>query len=149
MSMDVDPADMEALKNLYERLSADDLLLLQKYINVRANRRVEATLDALEALIFRAFQAVRIHKGIQPRIPSNSEESLMDYGSALNCLRRGQSVCRSGWNGKGQKLTLQVPDEHSKMTLPYIYITTVQGDKVPWLASQTDMLATDWEIVDE
>lgn len=72
----------------------------------------------------------------------------MDFGSALNCLRRGQSVCRGNWNGKGQKLTLQVPDAHSKMTLPYIYITTVQGDKVPWLASQTDMLASDWEIVD-
>jgi len=30
------------------------------------------------------------------------------------------------------------------MTLPYIYITTVQGDLVPWLASQTDLLAADW-----
>jgi hypothetical protein len=31
------------------------------------------------------------------------------------------------------------------MTLPYIFIHTVQGDRVPWLASQTDILATDWE----
>jgi len=73
----------------------------------------------------------------------------MDFGSALDYLRQGKSVCRYGWNGKGQKLTLQKPDEHSKMTLPYIYITTVQGDNVPWLASQTDLLATDWEIVGE
>lgn len=146
-NMDVDPDDMVALKNLYERLTADDLLLLQKYINIRANRRVEATLDQLEALTYRAFQTVRTHKGIQSRIPDTTETP-MDFGSALNCLRRGQSVCRGNWNGKGQKLTLQVPDAHSKMTLPYIYITTVQGDKVPWLASQTDMLASDWEIVD-
>jgi hypothetical protein len=32
------------------------------------------------------------------------------------------------------------------MTLPYIYITTVKGERVPWLASQTDMLADDWRI---
>jgi len=33
------------------------------------------------------------------------------------------------------------------MTLPYIYMRTVQGDFVPWLASQTDLLAEDWYIV--
>lgn len=54
---------------------------------------------------------------------------------------------RRGWNGPGQFIELQVPDQHSKMTLPYIFITTVQGDRVPWLASQTDLLASDWYIV--
>jgi hypothetical protein len=33
------------------------------------------------------------------------------------------------------------------MTLPYVFLTTVQGQRVPWLASQTDMLATDWYLV--
>lgn len=41
-------------------------------------------------------------------------------------------------------LELQVPDEHSKMTLPYIYMKTVTGDLVPWIASQTDILSEDW-----
>jgi hypothetical protein len=41
-------------------------------------------------------------------------------------------------------LELQVPDANSKMTLPYIYMSTVTGDLVPWLASQTDVLADDW-----
>jgi hypothetical protein len=45
-------------------------------------------------------------------------------------------------------LELQTPDEHSKMTLPYVYMSTAQGDLVPWLCSQTDLLATDWEIVE-
>ena len=71
----------------------------------------------------------------------------MDIGNALECLREGGSVSREGWNGPNQHLTLQVPDAHSKMTLPYIYITTVQGDLVPWLASQTDILADDWVAV--
>lgn len=69
-----------------------------------------------------------------------------DFGWALKQLRHGLNVSRIGWNGPGQYLRLQVTDEHSKMTLPYIYIRTVQRDLVPWLASQTDMLATDWKL---
>lgn len=71
---------------------------------------------------------------------------LTDFGWALDQLRGLFKVTRRGWNGKGQYLALQNPDEHSKMTLPYIYISTVQGDLVPWLASQTDLLAVDWEL---
>ena len=67
-----------------------------------------------------------------------------NFGWALECLKANGQVYRTGWNGKGQVLKLQTPDENSKMTLPYIYIKTVQGDLVPWLASQTDLLATDW-----
>jgi len=70
-----------------------------------------------------------------------------DFGFALEMLRSGEIVRRSGWNGKGMWIALQVPDAHSKMSLPYIYMSTVTGDLVPWLASQTDMLAEDWEVV--
>ena len=71
----------------------------------------------------------------------------MDFGYALRALRSGARLTRRGWHGAGQFVALQVPDAHSKMTLPYIFITTVQGDRVPWLASQTDLLAEDWEVV--
>ena len=71
----------------------------------------------------------------------------MTFGEALDALRDGRRVERRGWNGRGMYIDLQVPDEHSKMTLPYIFIRTVQGDLVPWLASQTDVLSTDWELV--
>lgn len=67
-----------------------------------------------------------------------------DFGEALKQLKAGKTVARKGWNGPGQLLTLQVPDANSKMSLPYIYIQTVQAKLVPWVASQTDMLATDW-----
>lgn len=69
---------------------------------------------------------------------------MMDFGEAIRCLKEGKSVTRHGWNGSGQTLTLQRRDEHSKMTLPYIYIRTVPRHLVPWVASQTDMLAEDW-----
>ena len=71
----------------------------------------------------------------------------VDFGTAIFCLKRGDRVARAGWNGKGMWLALQVPDEHSKMRRPYIYMSDAQGLLVPWLASQTDMLAEDWEVV--
>lgn len=72
----------------------------------------------------------------------------LDFGYAIRMLKEGKRVQRDGWNGKGMWLALQVPDQHSKMSLPYIYMSTVQGYLVPWLASQTDMLATDWGVVE-
>lgn len=71
----------------------------------------------------------------------------MSFGHALEALKAKYRVARKGWNGKGMWLELQMPDLFSKMTLPYIYMKTADGKLVPWLASQTDMLAEDWEIV--
>ena len=82
----------------------------------------------------------------------------MDFGTAITALKNGEKVARKGWNGKGIFIELQTPDEHSKMTHAYIYIDTtgLEGnnrdaprDLVPWLASQTDMLANDWIIVNK
>ena len=81
----------------------------------------------------------------------------MNFGLAIEAMKKGKRVARKGWNGKGIYLELQVPDKHSKMTLPYIYIATnglitdnphAPKGCVPWLASQTDMLADDWYIVE-
>lgn len=76
----------------------------------------------------------------------------MNFGQAIETLKQGGKVARTGWNGKGLWLELQVPDAHSKMTLPYIYLNyptdaqNTPGARVPWLASQTDMLAEDWQV---
>lgn len=81
----------------------------------------------------------------------------MTFGLALEALKKGCKVARKGWNGKGIYIEMQRPDEHSKMTLPYIYIVTnglvtenpdAPKGVVPWLASQTDMLSEDWIIVE-
>lgn len=72
----------------------------------------------------------------------------MDIGEAVEVLRDGGRVRRAGWNGKGMWLQLQKPDENSKMTLPYVFMYTVTRDLVPWLCSQTDLLASDWEEAD-
>ncbi len=68
----------------------------------------------------------------------NVIESLLDWS--------GISANREWWNGH-HRIFLQVPTELSKMTKPYIYIQTEQGDIIPWVCSQTDLLSNDWEIV--
>ena len=71
----------------------------------------------------------------------------MNFGQAIEEMKKGSRVTREGWNGKGMWIALQVPDQHSKMQRPYIYMCPVDGKLVPWVASQSDMLANDWNIV--
>jgi hypothetical protein len=71
----------------------------------------------------------------------------MNFGEAIEATKRGERVQRAGWNGVGMWVALQVPDEHSKMRRPYLYMSDAQNALVPWLASQTDMLADDWRVV--
>lgn len=75
-----------------------------------------------------------------------------NFGEAIKYLKRGIRVARKGWNGKGMWLTL-IPscnynpsDVHSLglEKLPWIGMKTADNKFVPWLASQTDMLAEDW-----
>jgi hypothetical protein len=85
-------------------------------------------------------------------------------GWAVKQMYNGQRVRRAGWNGKGMWLIL-VPgskgltvDEGRPLAqaglevgtkfnyLPHVDMFTAQGDLVPWLCSQTDLLATDWEL---
>ena len=78
---------------------------------------------------------------------SDREQPLVHgIGWAVKQMQNGARVSRAGWNGKGMWLALQVPDANSKMGLPYVYMSTVDGKLVPWLCNQTDLLAADWGI---
>jgi hypothetical protein len=88
---------------------------------------------------------------------------LLNFGDALMLLKNGQKVARLGWNGKGMFLFL-VPGSVFKVNrppllgiypegteisyCPHIDMRTADGKIVPWLASQTDVLAEDWVIVE-
>lgn len=88
----------------------------------------------------------------------------MDFGQALHHLRAGDRVRRAGWNGKGMFLFL-VPGSRFQVNRKpllgiypegteieyhaHIDMKTAQGYVVPWLASQADMLAWDWELADD
>lgn len=82
------------------------------------------------------------------------------FGTALEELKAGSKVARSGWNGEGMFIyyvpaasypaQTEIAKEHFGETVPYgayIAMKTAQGNVVPWLASQTDVLADDWQVV--
>lgn len=71
----------------------------------------------------------------------------MTFSEALELIKDHKKLARKGWNGANMFVKLQVPDEHSKMRRPYIYMSPVDGDLVPWVASQSDILAEDWVVV--
>jgi len=80
----------------------------------------------------------------------------MSFGSALNAIKSGLRVAREGWNGKGMWLTLIDPGNAMHTSIagrydmqPCIGMKTASGVMQPgWLASQNDMLACDWIIVE-
>lgn len=76
------------------------------------------------------------------------EVNAMTFGLAIEALKAGHTVARAGWNGKGMYLTLVSRSVLPPSHLPYIEMKTVDDKRVPWLASQTDVLAEDWTIVD-
>lgn len=71
----------------------------------------------------------------------------MNFGQALEALKLGKACCRTGWNGKGMWIGICQPADCAvAMTLSFLYMKTADDQLVPWLASQTDILADDWQI---
>ena len=71
----------------------------------------------------------------------------MTFSEALTLIKHHAPMAREGWNGKNMFVKIQCPDDQSFMTLPYLYLEYPDGRRVPWLASQTDLLADDWFVV--
>lgn len=84
----------------------------------------------------------------------------MDFGSAIKLLKEGKRVQRNGWNGKNQYIELAtnisyknaddeiINTEHESIGNKAIAFVGTSGVQLGWLASQADMLAEDWKIVE-
>jgi hypothetical protein len=90
------------------------------------------------------------------------ETSGMTFGLAVEALKKGLKVARAGWNGKGMWLQYVAAsawdvapgtldtfscNPSTANLLPWIGMKTADNKFVPWLASQTDVLAEDWAVV--
>lgn len=71
----------------------------------------------------------------------------MVFGQALSLVKQNHRVSRAGWNGKGMWIAIQRPVSGSQMTSAFIYIKGAAGERIPWLPSQADLLAEDWEVL--
>lgn len=75
----------------------------------------------------------------------------LTFGLAIEALKLGQRVARNGWNGKGMWIEYVANDGAmyiDRPLRPYLMMATAQGDYVPWVASQSDVLSEDWVIVE-
>lgn len=87
----------------------------------------------------------------------------MSFSEALIEIKKRKKVQRAGWNGKGMWVKLfvagYVSDEaldrslgvgpgEAPTALSYLAMKTADNGLVPWLASQTDILAEDWQVVE-
>lgn len=84
----------------------------------------------------------------------------MNFGQTLEALKGGKKVARAGWNGKNQYIELAsnisymnasgriVNCEHDAIGNKAIAFVGTSGVQMGWLASQADMLAEDWVIVE-
>lgn len=89
----------------------------------------------------------------------------MDFSNALEAIKfDGAKITRAGWNGKDMFVVLQkgyplgiainkntaeatgVPEGTVCVFRPYLMLRTADGEFVPWVATQSDILAEDWEI---
>ena len=84
------------------------------------------------------------------------------FGQAIEALKQGKKVARQGWNGKnmflfyndGRRNAIGIKARDEKIideildVCPFIIMKTADNKLVPWLASQTDILAEDWVILD-
>ena len=83
----------------------------------------------------------------------------MNFGLALEELKKGNRVKRKGWNGKGQYIELaerisyinakgeMINSGHTDIGNKVVAFVGTSGVQLGWLASQADMLAEDWEVL--
>ena len=84
----------------------------------------------------------------------------MNFGKAINLLKEGKKLRRKGWNGKNQYIELAtnisyknvdgeiININHKTMGNKAIAFIGTSGVQIGWLASQSDMLSDDWELID-
>ena len=84
----------------------------------------------------------------------------MSFGLAIEAAKKGKRIARKGWNGKGQYVELAtaisyaspngavVNAEHDAIGNQALAFVGTSSVQMGWLASQADMLADDWEIVE-
>lgn len=86
----------------------------------------------------------------------------MKFSEALDHAKQGKKICREGWNGKGMYVflvngdSIKVaiheaygdPKKEGYDVLDFLMMFTAQAELVPWLASQSDILAEDWQVAE-
>lgn len=147
----------------------------RNYIGVKAVMAQPMNADSARALGYKTNGSFGTDKGYEVMYPDGYKSwspadvfeqayrpsEALSFGIAIEAMKKGRKVARVGWNGKGMHLRIVEPYNDMGITdaqaervsegtlLPWIGMKTADNKFVPWLASQTDMLAEDWIIVQD
>lgn len=159
--------DVEVIESYFEDYNPDKGCIPLKYLA----KLLDLLADADVAYFAKAWESARgcrienqcaIEYGIdtiEDYTNSNSEHGY-NFGTALEILKHGGKVARKGWNGKKQYIQLAtgisyksaddeiVNCEHDAIGNKAIAFVGTSGVQMGWLASQADMLAEDWVVVE-
>ncbi len=139
---------------------------MKRYIGIKAVIATAMNLVDAEELLGRKIKPgnedgylVEYEDGYKSWSPKDAFEKAyrptdgMTFGHAIEAMKANKRVARAGWNGKGMWLRIVVPGgdnlkpDMGYENLPYVEMKTADYKLVPWLASQTDLLAEDWMLV--
>ncbi len=143
---------------------------IEQKIQTKGLMAVPSTLDAIPSNLDAVPASPELQAEIEAMVvaarPNQDDNDFplgMTFGLAVEALKRGQKVSRAGWNGKGMFLyyvpAASYPAQRNSLNTmvgmfpddmvpycAYIAMKTAQNNVVPWLASQSDVLASDWQI---
>ena len=149
---------MKRYKDLME--AGKEIYFIMLYIHMPTGEQetiINPNVEAKIAYIDKTYNEDLVHSGcpdiyIVEAILSTADEE-MDFGSALTEVKEGAKIARAGWNGKGMWVRMiergePSPCDNGMENLPYLEMKTADNKLVPWLASQSDVLAEDWVVVE-
>ncbi len=149
---------------------------MQKYLGVKIIEAEKMSLISAEEHLQRKIKKgnepgylIRYDNNYESWSPKEAFEQAyrkidsLTFGLAIEALKKGHKVARKGWNDKNMFLLIVRPNKYridfgekdnfaiwssEDNVLPWIGMKTADNKFVPWLASQADMLAEDWVIIE-
>ena len=156
----------KSIKKTAEEM-AHSVKIIQALLDVEHPESGELLIDALMEELEKLRKKPEPQQGDTccsegPGVAKEPEKAVlyMDFGSAIKAVKQGKSVARKGWNGKNQYVELArcisykgnagelVNCHHNNIGNNALAFIGTSGVQMGWLASQADMLAEDWYIVE-
>lgn len=73
--------------------------------------------------------------------------TMISFGEAIEEIKSGKRATREAWGSKSYWVEAQYPDEHSKMTIPYLVFCINDYERTPWIPTTSDFFEDDWIIL--
>lgn len=144
---------LEELNNEYEKLKNQDISCIILYVNMPTGENeiiINSNLEEKMKYINKTYDENLVHKNckdiyITDFIFGLDEAEGLTFGEALESVKLGKGMRLPSWK-EDVVVRAQFPDEHSKMTAPYLYVESRFG-RIPWKETMIELFSEEWEVV--